>query len=280
MKYKLGAVIPTVQFGNLQPEIELEGEDLDVLHAEAMAHIGRVWRENGSAPLTVNKAGGREILTFTGEKILYDDEAHRYTDLEGNELLSGSKYAERFGKKFDKGVMIPKTATSWGVDEKDLGDLWEMNAKISTEYGCSIHTALEVYHRFHVLGAKVQAAKNLPYNYALPKNAHIRKAVLAFVEAFGTDALPEIFVSDLKNKRVGQIDRLAVLDADNKVARVQDYKSNNDMDADKMTKYQNQLSFYAQILMAHDWTIEGLDIFHLTEKGWEKTELQVLPVIT
>lgn len=278
MKYKLGAVIPTTQYGNLQPEIELEGDSLEALHEEAMAHIGKVWRENGSSPLTVNKSGGKEVLTFTGERIMYDDEAHRYTDMAGNELLSGSKYADQFGKKFDSLVMIPKTAKAWGVEEKDLGDLWEMNAKVSTEYGSSIHTALEIYHRYHGLGAKVQEAKKLEFNYCLPKNIHVRTAVLKFIEQFGVNALPEVFVSDVRNKRVGQIDRLEVLDPDQKIARIGDYKSNNEMDKDKLVKYQNQLSFYAHILMAHGWTITGLDMFHLTGKGWAKTELAVLPL--
>lgn len=279
MKYKLGATIPTVQYGNIMPEIELEGDSLEALHEQAMAHIEGVWKRHGSSPLTVNRATGQIVDTFTGEQVRYDPVSHTYTDMQGNVLLSGSVYAEKQGKKFDPAMMVPRTAKSWGVDEADLGKLWELNGRVSNEYGSALHTALEIYHRYWKMGAMIQIAKKLDYNYCLPKNIHLRDAVIGFVEKFGVDALPEVFVSDVANGRVGQIDRLAILDAEKKVCRIGDYKSNNDMTDEKLAKYQHQLSFYGQILMAKGWKVMGLDIYHFTDKGWEKMELPVLDLV-
>ena len=72
---------------------------------------------------------GKKIVTFTGEEILWDQDNHIYRDLEGNVLLSGSKYAEQLSPKFDMDVMLPKTAQAWGVDENELRSVWKMNSE-------------------------------------------------------------------------------------------------------------------------------------------------------
>ena len=111
----------------------------------------------------------------------------------------------------------------------------------------------------------------------LPKNAYLRQVVDGFISQFGTSALPETVVSDVKNGRAGTIDRLEIIDAESKVCRVGDYKTNIELDKKKLLKYQKQLSFYAHILMAHGWTVTALDIFHLDHNdGWSKIELDVL----
>lgn len=285
MKYKLGAVIPTTQYGNLQPEIELEGDDLGALHAEAMKHIEGVWSLHGSSPLTKRTmaAGGEgspyvEVETFTGEKVLYDAVAHVYRDLKGNLLLSGSKYADQFAKPFDSAAISARTAKSWGCEAVELAAWWSINARISTEYGSTIHSALEGMHRFGKMGAAIAAHKGETDNYCLPKNAHLRNAVVSFVEKFGFDALSEVFVSDVANKRVGQIDRLAIIDAEAKTCRIGDYKSNFELPKEKIAHYQQQLSFYAGILEAKGWTVLGLDLYHFTGDEWEHHELAVLPI--
>ena len=279
IKYKLGAVIPTSQYGNLQPEIELEGDNEDELHSKASSFIEGIWKTYGSVPMTKNGGDGKKVKTFTGEEIIYNDAIHKYYDLEGNTLLSGSAYAEMNSPKFDLEMMLPKTAKAWNVDEKDLGGLWKLNSLISTEYGTAIHSALEAWHRYNQLGGVVQKDKEMVENYALPKNEHIKQIVLDFDHKFGHDAEVEMFVSDVKRRMVGQIDRLEVIDEASKICRIGDYKTNNDIDKKKLDKYQHQLSFYAHILMAHGWTVQGLDIFHYDGKTWEKIELPILDLI-
>lgn len=285
IKYKLGAVIPTVQYGNIQPEIELEGEDKDELHAEASKFIEGIWEQYSEKPLAnVRPVRGetttyKRIKTFTGEEIFYDEVGHNYMDLSGNKLLSGSAYAEKNSPKFNKELLTPKTAKAWGVDEKELGELWTMNGEVSSFYGSSIHKALEVWHKFNSLGSAVQAHKELEENYCLPKNVYLQNIVKEFDEKFGRDAAVELFVSDAAHGMVGQIDRLQILDFKNKVCRIGDYKTNNDLDDKKIAKYQHQLSFYAHILINMGWKVEGLDIFHHDGEVWSKIELDVLELI-
>lgn len=277
IKYKLAAVIPTVQYGNLQPEVELEGEDLAILHEQAEAHIQKIWDRFGERPLLKKTSQGVERLTFTGETVFFDSEAHRYTDKDGNVLLSGSTYAEQQGKPFDKKNVLAAASKSWGVDINELSELWDINARISTEYGSAIHTALETYHLHHKLGEIVQSKKELDYNYALPKTPYIRDAVMSFVDSYGADALTEVLVSDIEHGMAGTIDRLVIVDEKKKVCRIGDYKTNFELDAKKLLTYQHQLSFYAAILQNKGWAVEGLDLYHFSE-GWTHHKLEVLPI--
>jgi hypothetical protein len=173
-------------------------------------------------------------------------------------------------------MMLPKTANSWGVDAEALRDVWKLNGDISNQFGSAIHSALELYHRHHALGSAVSEKQGTEVNYVLPKNKFIRDAVLSFVDKFGVDGLSEVLVSDVANKMAGTIDRLQV--TGDKRCRIGDYKTNNDLDKKKITKYGLQLNFYAQILKNHGWTVEGLDLFHFGDDGWTKHELEMVAI--
>lgn len=280
MKTKIEATIPTTQYGNLRPVFELEeGDDSEV----ALAELQKLWDRFGESPLkdkvsvsSRNSPSAVEIKTFTGEVILWDEARHIYTDLQGKVLLSGSRYADLHSPKFDMGMILPKTAKSWEVAEEDLRQIWKMNGDVSNYWGSCIHKALELAHRYGNVGSRIQSTKSLEDNYVHPKNHYLNKVVNSFVKEYGTGALSEVVVSDVKNGRAGTIDRLEV-NHDTQTCRIGDYKTNTDMDSKKMLKYQKQLSFYAHILKAHGWTVEGIDIFHLDqEDNWVKTELEVL----
>lgn len=281
IKYKLGAVIPTVQYGNIQPEIELEGEDLQELNEKASAFIEGVWEKYSEKPLAKNLPTEgtpehfKKLKTFTGEEILYSDSTHKYMDLDMNPLLSGSAYADRNSPKFNKEMMLPKTAKAWGIDAKELDEVWSMNGEVSTHWGNSIHKALELWHKYNKLGQVVKEHKELEDNYVLPKNEYLSNIVKEFDAQFGSNAEVEVLVSDVVRGMAGQIDRLEIIDADARVCRVGDYKTNNDLDDKKLKKYQHQLSFYAHILMGAGWNVLGLDIYHYSDK-WQKIELDVL----
>jgi hypothetical protein len=290
IKYKLHATIGLPNYSNLQPEVELEGDNLDELHATAMAHIDKVWADYGTPPqrlkidLVAPENGLKPSLkietSFTGEIVHVDELNHKYYDSEGNVLLSGSAYANANSPKFDKGAILPKTAKSWGVQESELDGMWELGARVSNEYGSAIHSALEAWSRYKDVGAKIAETKGLEYNYALPKNTHIRDIVLSFDKLLGkVGTISEVLVSDIANKMVGRIDLLEILDMEKKVCRVGDYKTNNDLDDKKIKKYQLQLSYYAHTLINHGWTVEGLDIFHYNGETWNKIELEVLDLV-
>lgn len=284
IKYKLHATIGLPDYSNLQPEIELEGENLDELHATAMGHIGGLWEKYAKTPLPgatgqieANKSTLKKLLTFTGEEILYDDAAHAYFSLEGKKLMSGSEYANKNSPKFDQAMILPKTAKAWEVSEDTLKELWKVAGDIANSYGSSVHSALELYHKYRDIGSRVQEKKGLEFNYILPKNPHVRQTVLDFVEKFGAEALAEVVVSDSANGRAGTIDRLQI--TGERSCRIGDYKTNADLDDKKKLKYQKQLSFYAHILIGKGWGVDGLDLYYLDpEKGWLKEEMEILPI--
>lgn len=276
MKYTIEATIPVVQYGNIKPMIEvdsIESED------EAVDTIKRLWDRFGESPIKDKTGGGVKLTTFTGEEVIFNEDNHTYTDLVGNVLLSGSRYADKFSPKFDMAMMLPKTSKSWEVPEDVIKDMWKSSGDISTGYGSAIHTALELYHKYHAYGEQIQKKKELDHNYVLPKNKYLKDIVLSFVEKFSLNGLPEVLVSDVANKMAGSIDRLEIVDEAKKIARIGDYKTNYDMDAKKILKYQKQLSFYAHILQNKGWTVQGLDLYYLDQDdGWVKTELEVLPL--
>ena len=85
-----------------------------------------------------------------------------------------------------------------------------------------------------------------------------------------------------------------LLDKKKKICRIQDYKINvnseeikssdaplgefSKLPANKLTKYQLQMSFYANMLEKSGWKVEGLDVF-VYEDNWIHHELEVLKVI-
>lgn len=217
------------------------------------------------------------LTTFTGEQVKYDADKHKYYSMDDVPLIGASSYANRFGKKFDKASILPRTAKSWGVEEADLDDVWSINARISNEFGSSIHSAMELWFRYKKMGDAIAKRKGLEHNYALPKNVHIRDIVLSFAEKFDIDGVPEALVSAVQKRMAGRVDLVHI--TGERVCRIADYKTNNELDSDKLHKYQHQLSFYADILTTHGWTVEGLDIYHHDGATWNCISLEVLPVV-
>lgn len=274
MKYKIEATIPTTQYGNIRPTFEIENQGEE---EQALAELNKLWDRYGESTLKDKQSGGTEVETFTGEKIIWNKSTHTYTDLQGNVLLSGSKYANDHSPKFDLEMMVPKTAKSWGVPEDDLRNIWKFTGDIANHWGSAVHSALELYHNYHKVGKQIADQKELEQNYVLPKNSYLRKIVLEFIELAGTDAYCEVVVSDVANKMAGTIDRLVV--TGEKTCRIGDYKTNNEMDKKKLLKYQKQLSFYAHILQNKGWKVEGLDLYYLNaDDGWSVETLEVLPL--
>jgi hypothetical protein len=265
---KIKAHVPTQQYGF----IEISGEPSE------KAEIERLYNHYAEKPIIFksdSNEGFKRIETFTGETVLYNDDLHEYRDLQGNVLLGGSTYAQQFSKPFDAEALLPKCANAWGVEESAIADIWDMNRDTSNHFGTAIHNALESAHRNWKTGETIKGKKKgATENYSLPKSPVIRKAVVAFTKEYGTDALPEVFVSDVSKGRAGQIDRL-VVDESKKTCRVQDFKTSA-QDKDTTLTYQHQLSFYASMLKG--WTVEGLDIFYWDGDNWTKKTLKVLEV--
>lgn len=207
----------------------------------------------------------------------YDADKHKYYSMDDVPLIGASSYAKKFGRSFDKASILPRTAKSWGVEEKDLDSVWNINGRISNEFGNSVHSAMELWFRYKTIGDKIAKHKGLEYNYALPKNVHLRDIVLSFVDKFDIDGIPEALVSAVSKRMAGRIDLIHLTGT--RSCRIADYKTNNEMDGEKIIKYQNQLSFYADILITHGWAVEGLDIYHHNGATWSCIPLEVLPIV-
>ncbi len=273
IKYKLGATIPCAKYGNLLPEVELEGDNIDELRAIASAHIEDLWRTYGEVGLNKNNSSGKEIKTFTGETIIYSDESHSYYSLDGVKLVSGSEFAGNNSAGFNKDAVLPATAKKHGVSEGELDDLWSRLGDVSNQYGSSVHSALDLYHKYHAIGRRIADNNKDEGNYALSKLPHLRDIVVSFVDTFGADAITEVFVSDVKNKMAGQIDRLEILDAEKKICNVADFKTNHTLNASKIKEYTLQLGFYAKILRNNGWTVDNMHIYHFNSTEWTKVPL-------
>lgn len=250
---KLTAHIPTEQYGFL----EVSGDLSDQSEVERLYnHYAGEPRNFSPAPQSDRK----EIKAFVGGSIFYSSATHTYTNKEGEVYLSGSKYADKFKKPFNKDAISAKMAKNADCSQQEILDMWELNGFASRTFGTAIHSAMELYGKYKDLADK------------LGKESHISNTVMlsdpvrSFYKTRADEkAEHEIFVVDHATKRAGQIDRLLV--TGNKTGRVGDFKTNGEV-LTHLPEYYAQLSFYAHILQAGGWTIEGLDVFHWNGSEW------------
>lgn len=280
----ISATIPTQQYANMIPSITVEVEDnYEAAQALAIAKIQELstrFAEPGKAIVD----GSRVILTdIFGQKIYFDEPSHTYTNSKGQVYLSGSQYAKRFEKEFPKDVISGKMAKGADVPQQDILDFWSTKADVSSGFGTAIHLALENYAKYKELSNKLDDVKLAKDPDAVAKNGHIHdhpiinKCVTEFYKGREKEVtLNEALVIDHERRLSGTIDRLLLVDKKKKICRVQDFKTNASID-DKLAAYWHQLSFYASILTAKGWTVEGLDIFHY-DGTWHEYQSEVLEV--
>lgn len=212
-----------------------------------------------------------KVTTFTGEEILYDKASHTYTDLKGNILLGGSSYKKSLETPFDSDRIAPATAKKYGLNTETIKDMWARNNMMSQHLGTSFHLALEQYFKHRDNGTERE--------YHLPKHPFLREGVLTFPYITAGEVYPEIFVSDVKKRRVGQIDLLVM--TGKKKCKIIDYKTDGDItknDGKNIAGHFNQLSYYAHILMAFGYEVEGLELWNYTDK-WTRYPSKVLPLV-
>jgi len=283
MKFNITAVIPVAQYANIQPNIEVEAKTFDEAYAEAMPYIERIWSEYGEKPLQTRTEAPQSttddfvtITPFVGEPFLYSDSRHEYRTLDGKPMISGSAFAEKFTKPFNKAVILPKFAQKHGVEEKEIEDMWQTKAEVSTTFGTAIHKALEFYGNHRTTIEKTKGT------------FEIHPVLMPIVKAFydsqpNTHAIHEIFINS--GDRVGQVDRLVITKP--KTCIIEDWKTNGDMnkgsgkmlppyddlDDTAINHYRLQLSFYKKIMVDNGWTVEALRLHHFTGK-WETIEIE------
>jgi hypothetical protein len=297
---KIGAVIPTGQYQNIQPEITIS----DINDLGEASKIGIEWikgnfeRFSEKGAITDKEISVTKILKKSfneGIDVSFEAISHSYS-YRGKNLTGATDYIDRFYKPFNAEVISKTSANAWGVDPTEVKNLWDSNGDLTSSFGTVVHKALEHYNNFQDVGAQIAKKKGISENYGMPKHPILQNIVKGFAEVNKTkgDTYSEVLVSNVEMGICGTADLILVVDAEKKICRVQDYKINvnseettstlkalapfNTLPANKLTKYQLQLSVYANLLEKSGWTVTGLDVF-VYEDTWKHFELPVLQVI-
>ena len=154
----------------------------------------------------------------------------------------------------------------YGVPASTIDEMWTANSKISTTFGTALHLAMEQWFRHRGNGTEK--------DYHLPKQIFLRNVVDTF-PLKDMEVLPELMVSCIKKKMVGQIDGLVV--TGEKQGYLIDYKTDAKI-AENILGHFIQLSFYARILQEHGWVIEKVEVWNWTDR-WTGYEHEVLDVM-
>lgn len=272
--YRIEATIPNVQYGNIRPTFESSSDDVEEVTDQGMAFVKQLWDKYGEKPLPVNdvdESGSavslyKEVKTFTGETIFYDEVSHKYKDKDGNQLVSASKYKKQFETPFPLEIVSAATAKKLGISVDVIQKMWSNNGRISREFGNAVHYAMEQYwlHKGYDTGEK---------NYHLPKHPILRFIVESFPER-DAKVKPEVFVSSVKDGTVGQIDAVSLVDKEKKIVDLWDYKTDAELvkdgkvDKPKLKIHFIQMSFYAKILTTFGWTVRNLKVYNYTGNEW------------
>jgi hypothetical protein len=271
----------------------------------------------------VDKSGKKTVEPTTYNSVLLGknievQEVNGHKRLEG--FLSGSKFPEQFYQEFDSTEILKAIKEKHGLTDKEVEQLqamWDINSQASTNLGNSIHLAMENYDRNFGLGDKTKKVKKFKTkpdevgaNKALSRNPVLKKVVESFHELFGGDYIRfnEEFIWDKGLKLCGSVDRIKVVDLKKRVIRIQDFKTDADINEAKyqlttspfysLTQGDNptmgkalldyhwlQLSFYAFILQRAGWTVEGLDVYWMNgeklvsgENPWEEFSHDVIDI--
>lgn len=298
--YKLEATVPTTQFGNLRPTMVLEGSNWKEMKEFALDEVKDLHSRFSETKLKETNLVSSEsvrIKSFNEPGVVVDykpNPVHEYS-FEGKKLRGATSIVSDFTKPFDAQVISKNCEASWKVEAEAIQGMWKSNGNVSSDFGTAIHEALEHYFNYKAIGETIQKNTDKEDNPALPKHPLLKRIIQEFEEInkFKGEVLQEVLVTDVKNGRCGQIDRLVILDKEKKVCCVQDYKVNvgaeeitssgklkapyNELPANKLSKYQLQMSVYAKMLENSGWTVDGLSAYVL-EEGWKHYELKKVDI--
>lgn len=298
-KVKIGATIPTQAYGNIMPEIEISsddgGEDLINAGMVVIKDLYKKYSEKGELLERIPLSVALEKKSFNEDVVIeFEPESHTYRH-NGKILKGVTDYVKTFYKPFDADTISSILESQWGVPQSIIKKYWEVNGDLTSLFGDVVHKTLEHFEKFKDFGEIISSKKGDEKNYCLPKHPILRHIVEEFLKLpmkQGT-VFTEVLVSSMELGMCGQADRILVIDKDKKICRVQDYKVNiesekidkslkakepfNSLPANKLTKYQIQMSIYANFLQRSGWSVEGLDVF-VYEDNWKHFELPVLQV--
>lgn len=297
-KITIGGTIPVAQYANLMPEISMS--DVSMQEAEKgldyiKSMFARFSEKGALNEKPVVKVMATKKSFNEGLDIGFDPIAHVY-EYDGKPLTAVTRYIDQFYKKFDSDRMSEVSAKAWGVEQKDVANLWEENARLSSDFGKVVHGAIEFYHKYKSLGNAISEKKGLEANYALPKHPVLRSIIEGYIAIDKSKGviIPEALLTSIELGIGGHADMIEILNEKKKTCRIGDIKVNinseeekkdskplapfDKLPANKLTKYQLQMSVYANLMEMSGWKVEGLDVY-VYEDGWKHYKLDVLKVL-
>lgn len=229
-------------------------------------------------------------------EITFEPIAHTYFH-NGIQLESATGYIKRFLKPFDNDMVSFMFGKKHGINKTEVQKIWKDGGEAASDFGTCVHKMIENLLNNYKNGAVIQFNRGDEENYALPKHPILLKIMRDFLQIFPfkDDLISEALISDVKKNVCGHADLINVLSWEEKRCRIGDFKINVDSEledpknkvlspfdnlpATKLSKYQLQMSVYANMLQESGWTVEGLDVYVL-EDEWKHYKLDVLKVIS
>ena len=300
-KLSVKATIATGQYQNIQPEIELTGSESPEKAAEvAMDYIKEMftkYSEKGSLKENEVTISGTKKSFNEDIELQFDPIGHTY-HYNGKRLTSATEETKKYYKDFDASAISSVSAKAWGVDANELEECWKSNGDLTASFGTLVHKALEHYTKYQAIGFTISKKKGLESNYVLPKHPFLRSIIEEYINIDDTpveyEIVPEALITNVEKGLCGHADKIIILDKKKKVCNIGDFKINinseeiskelkakepfAELPANKLTKYQIQMSVYANMLQASGWVVNKL-IVDVFEDKWVRYELPVLKVI-
>lgn len=195
---------------------------------------------------------------LSNEFVCFDPDKHRYFDMNGVPMISGSAFQERFEKPFP-----------------DLGEKYQAKGKQARDFGSAIHEAIELYGKY-----ELEASSRLvrPIINALFTHPEWNK---------DSNKLFEVFIN--WHNLCGVIDCLEFTDDTH--VNIHDWKTVDDLQknvgaclapfGDLKTKaqhYQLQQGFYAFILKKLGFTVDHIYLWDFGDEKltWRRNEIKVM----
>jgi len=163
-------------------------------------------------------------------EVVFNEEDHTYY-LGDKQLMSVTKFIERYKREFKKNEIARNYAKKRGLDMQDVLDEWQSKGDIAREMGTSIHKIFENYHLLDVIKGEGVYPKEQP--------------AIQFIEDFFVSGrLTPIEVEYIvhNDTYAGQVDCIAV----NKKGEhfILDWKTNNKIDKESYGNRKMKLKFY------------------------------------
>ena len=174
--------------------------------------------------------------------MLFDEDNHQYDGYQ-----SVSEFLSKFKKEFPKNLIAEKMAAKGDLTKEEILYKWDLNGKISCDYGKSCHGAIEYFIKF---GEKPKLHTKLVNEFA---KKYDRKELVS-----------EIIASNDDLKIAGTLDIVRKLG--NKEVDIIDLKTNADMTKDKIAEYELQLTTYKWLLEQKGLKVKNLILEHWTNK--------------